>query len=308
MDIKGHVKKLEVCNRIGRRQYVLSKLGEWGIPYRIQEFPVYKWLGVQPGQNIIVDFPLGGQGDSPKHKVILLTAHYNTAYNKPYPTKSSWLNTLSSTPGANDNASGVSVLLELARRFKEKPTHAENPVRMVFFDLEDGPADTKGIRRYIPAAATGARAYVKEYGISQIDRLYNIDTVGMGDVLVVAPVKQKESEQWIDKLLEAAESCGLKTETRLFIGGFGTIVDDTPFLKAGLERGCTLMVFSQDDMKFKTLYPAITTILYNLSGGRYCSSISSVAKKVHSMRDTSEHVSENTLKKIADTVWKASIN
>ena len=48
--------------------------------------------------------------------------------------------TVPPTPGADDNASGVAVMLELARRLPETPLMA--PVRLVAFTLEEPPAFT----------------------------------------------------------------------------------------------------------------------------------------------------------------------
>ena len=62
---------------------------------------------------------------------IILGAHYDTrmiADNDPDPSKHS-----EPVPGANDGASGVAVLLELARSLPEDTV----PVWLVFFDTED---------------------------------------------------------------------------------------------------------------------------------------------------------------------------
>lgn len=58
----------------------------------------------------------GGKGGSP----ILIGAHYDA---------------VPGTPGADDNATGVAVLLELARAFATQP--AKYPVRLVAFDMEE---------------------------------------------------------------------------------------------------------------------------------------------------------------------------
>ncbi|WP_226593606.1 M20/M25/M40 family metallo-hydrolase [Microseira wollei] len=58
----------------------------------------------------------GGKGGSP----ILIGAHYDA---------------VPGTPGADDNATGVAVLLELARAFAAQP--GKYPVRLVAFDMEE---------------------------------------------------------------------------------------------------------------------------------------------------------------------------
>jgi len=58
----------------------------------------------------------GGKGGSP----ILIGAHYDA---------------VPGTPGADDNATGVAVLLELARAFAAQP--AKYPMRLVAFDMEE---------------------------------------------------------------------------------------------------------------------------------------------------------------------------
>src|SRR5439155_11256162 len=65
-------------------------------------------------------------------KLVILGAHYDTrpiAESDPDPA-----NRTKPIPGANDGASGVGVLLELARSL----AGVQDTVRLVFFDAEDG--------------------------------------------------------------------------------------------------------------------------------------------------------------------------
>lgn len=68
------------------------------------------------GVNIVAEH----LGTDPKAGVILLAAHYDTVPN---------------SPGANDNASGVAVILEIARLLAQKNT--PRSLKIVFFDQEE---------------------------------------------------------------------------------------------------------------------------------------------------------------------------
>jgi glutaminyl-peptide cyclotransferase len=98
--------------------YIIAELEELGWVVTSQEFT---YRGIK-GRNI-----MGQQGRGP---IVILGAHYDT---RPYadydPVDKNQL-----ILGANDGASGVAVLLELARSLDEK---AENEVWLVFFDAED---------------------------------------------------------------------------------------------------------------------------------------------------------------------------
>lgn len=67
-------------------------------------------------ENLILNLP----GQNPNRAPILVAAHYDA---------------VPGSPGADDNASGVAVLLELARSFHAQP--AKCPIRLVAFDLEE---------------------------------------------------------------------------------------------------------------------------------------------------------------------------
>ena len=73
-------------------------------------------------ENLVLD--LAGEKRGP---LILIGAHYDSAHG---------------TPGANDNASGVAVALELAQRFAAKPTVL--PLRFVLFANEEMPFFRQG--------------------------------------------------------------------------------------------------------------------------------------------------------------------
>jgi Zn-dependent M28 family amino/carboxypeptidase len=95
------------------QQYVRQQLEQWGI-VETHEFQVRG----KTHQNLILNLPpLRGKTTSAP---ILIGAHYDA---------------VPGTPGADDNATGVAVLLELAKAFAAKPLNY--PVRLVAFDMEE---------------------------------------------------------------------------------------------------------------------------------------------------------------------------
>ena len=94
------------------QQYIRRQLAQWGKV----KIDVFRFRG-KPYQNLILDLPAT---DDNKKPPILIGAHYDA---------------VPGTPGADDNATGVAVLLELARMFATKP--ANHPIQLVAFDLEE---------------------------------------------------------------------------------------------------------------------------------------------------------------------------
>ena len=122
--LRAHVEELSV--RIGPRsvldyanieaaqRYIVAALKEHGHDPALQ---TYDYRG-RPYSNVIVTIP----GTAKKDETILVGAHYDT---------------VDGTPGADDNASGVAVLLEICRRLKGfAPART---LKMVFFVLEEPP-------------------------------------------------------------------------------------------------------------------------------------------------------------------------
>lgn len=95
------------------QQYVRQQLEQWGT-VETHEFQVRG----RTHQNLILNLPpLRGKTTSAP---ILIGAHYDA---------------VPGTPGADDNATGVAVLLELAKAFAAEPLNY--PVRLVAFDMEE---------------------------------------------------------------------------------------------------------------------------------------------------------------------------
>jgi len=94
------------------KQYIRQEMEQWGTP-EIHEFQVRG----RTHQNLILNLPAIASNKKPP---ILIGAHYDA---------------VPGTPGADDNATGVAVLLELARTFATEPP--QYPIRLVAFDLEE---------------------------------------------------------------------------------------------------------------------------------------------------------------------------
>ena len=93
------------------QQYLRQELSRWG---EVQA-DRFDYRG-QPHINWVINLP----GRDTQRSPILVGAHYDS---------------VAGSPGADDNATGVAVLLELARAFASEP--GQSPLRLVAFDLEE---------------------------------------------------------------------------------------------------------------------------------------------------------------------------
>lgn len=124
-DLYQHVHHLSV--RIGSRSvyeyerikeaddYIKGVLEGLGSDYSRQ---TYEYQG-RPFSNIIVTLT----GQKEPEKIFIIGAHYDTVY---------------ATAGADDNASGVAVLLEICRNLKGY--HPSRTLKLIFFVLEEPPS------------------------------------------------------------------------------------------------------------------------------------------------------------------------
>ena len=97
------------------QEYIRADFSQWG-SVEIHTFKVNNKLY----ENLILNLPSVAQTEKDNLSPILIAAHYDG---------------VPGSPGADDNASGVAVLLELARIFATQPT--KYPLRLVAFDMEE---------------------------------------------------------------------------------------------------------------------------------------------------------------------------
>ena len=149
---------------------------------------------------------------------IILGAHYDTrmfADNDPDPAQHT-----NPVPGANDGASGVAVLLELARSLPEGTV----PVWLVFFDAEDN-GRIEGWDWIM-----GSREFVKNNPV-QPRAVVIVDMIGDADLNIYK--ERNSNPELTDEIWEVANGLGYAGK---FIPEYkhSMIDDHTPFLEAGI--------------------------------------------------------------------------
>lgn len=109
-------------------QYLTSKMQQWADTVYVQDFNTTLWdNSTVKGHNIIASF------DTDNQNRVLLAAHWDSrAYADHDPNPD---NHRKPILGANDGASGVAVLMEMARNMKVK--RPDVGVDIIFFDVED---------------------------------------------------------------------------------------------------------------------------------------------------------------------------
>jgi Zn-dependent M28 family amino/carboxypeptidase len=151
--------------------------------------------------------------------LILLGAHYDSriyADNDPNPA-----NHTIPVPGANDGASGVAVLLELARSLPENSA----PVALLFIDIEDNGR--------IPGWdwIQGSRAYVTDMPFQPLAVII-VDMIGDADLNIYM---EKSSDKILtSQIWETAKSLGYQN-TFIPTYKYQVIDDHTPFLEKGIR-------------------------------------------------------------------------
>ena len=187
--------------------WMRSELSEAGWDSRIQSTVM---LG-NPVQNLIAY-----RGDELPQ--IILGAHYDTrmvADNDPDPAKR-----LQPVPGANDGASGVAVLLELARVLPEDSV----PVWLVFFDAEDN-GRIEGWDWIL-----GSQAFVDELDFHPKAAVI-VDMIGDADQNIY--IERNSNPQLVEEIWGIAAELGYE-QSFISMPKYAMIDDHAPFLEAGI--------------------------------------------------------------------------
>jgi hypothetical protein len=261
-----YVRALENKKSFARGLEVQTALDALGMGARVQEC---RWPHIK---NIIVDYPPGLKG-----KRLLFSAHYDA---------------VKGSPAANDNASGVAVLLGLCRQLRLVTPHL--PVRIVFFDREEA-----WIRNpYIRLGLLGSLNYVLRNSLREIRAVYNVEHCGRGDFLAIWSVKKKEQNLPIIKTTAEAAS-HLKLEWRMaYIPWLLHSSDHLSFRLRGFSNSITLSLIPAGQL------PALEKLVSSLSFPKLLMgrrpALPDVLFTVHTVKDTSSKLSEGSLRKMLD--------
>lgn len=254
-----YVGALEGKDHRARGDEVLAALRVLGIEPAIQEC---RWLKVR---NIIVDF-----SSDPK---LIFSAHYDADKR---------------SPGANDNASGVAVLLGLCSYLK----HTSVPVRIIFFDKEEQWFKVPVF--YLSPVLLGSLYYVLKSDLRNIDLVYNLEFCGLGDSLGIWPIKGNQSDlPAVQEVKKAAARLGLPF-TIIHIPLVFISSDHLPFRLKGISNALTLTLFPINQV------PVMVSLLENLSilgllfGRR--PTIPWPLSVIHTSQDTSANLNEDSLR------------
>ena len=155
-------------------------------------------------------------GDTPPK--IIIGAHYDTrmvADQDPDPAKQ-----LDPVPGANDGASGVAVLLGLARALPKDSI----PVWLVFFDTEDD-GDIPGWDWLL-----GSKAFVDGLGFHP-EAAIIVDMIGDADQNIY--IERNSNPALVKEIWGVAADLGYK-DSFISTPKYSMIDDHTPFLEAGI--------------------------------------------------------------------------
>jgi glutaminyl-peptide cyclotransferase len=183
--------------------WIISKLKEYGAKVEVQEFQAKAFDGKQLNlRNIIASF-------NPEiANRVLLAAHWDT---RPFADKDS-VDPDKPIDGANDGASGVGVLLEVARTLHKAQQKPGVGIDLIFFDGEDyGQPDNSTLPYVENSWALGAQhwsrnlhdpAYKAKYGIL-------LDMVGAENAKFAREgYSMQYAKGVVDKVWNAANSIG----------------------------------------------------------------------------------------------------
>lgn len=215
------------------REYLTEVLGRHADSLEVQSFRAAS------ADTSIFLTNLIGHFDGTGEETVLLGAHWDTrprADEDPEPA-----NRLRPIAGANDGASGVAVLLELARLMQETPPPRD--VDVVLFDAED----SGDLGRW--EWCVGSRIYARSLGDRRPDYGIIVDMVGDRDLeIYIERNSEKYAYAIVEKVWRAAEDLGVsefvrKTKHTMFD-------DHIPLLRAGVP---TIVVIDFDYPYWHTL-------------------------------------------------------
>ncbi|MCU0453196.1 MAG: M28 family metallopeptidase [Bacteroidetes bacterium] len=193
------VRELSAQPTEGRVAYVRDALRKLGVAFREQSFDTVlvgdRDTLLLRGTNLIVRL---GSGSA----ITVVGGH---------------LDAVPTSPGANDNAAGVAVMLALISEWRTPPV--PGIVEFAFFDREEN-------------GLIGSEVYVQSVTRAAHRAMLNLDVVGMGNEMFIGPVGGGDDDRMLPALRKAADSLRIPAT-------FGETYPDSDhesFARRGLEN------------------------------------------------------------------------
>ena len=254
------VKSLEYKSDIERFQTIKQILKNKKINFIEQKYN----LKIFEGTNLIIDV-----GNLNSKKYIILSAHFDV---------------VSGSPGANDDASGIAILIDVIEKLKK--LKLKNKARIIFFDDEE-------IGRF------GSISYIKEYGLKDLIAVYHLELCGMGDIVGLWPIIKFNENSYALKIIEEV----LKNKKIYFeklhqLPAFWG--DDLSFRNAGFKHALCISVGPKKDRE--AIKRFVKSNVFKIIFDYYTGRIPKMFQLYHSPEDKSKYLSEKTLKMVSNVL------
>ncbi|XP_042231081.1 uncharacterized protein LOC121872395 [Homarus americanus] len=188
-------------NKMAVSAYISQKFDSFGLMVVEHVFSAAEYIlwynEPMEGKNIIGILP-GRLWGTPEDTPMVLGAH---------------LDTVAGTPGLNDNGSGLSALVEVARVLASSGCSFKFSIFFVAFDLEE--IGTQGSLMFIKDYLVGA--VINQFGLTQVTGAFILDCVSNWDP---RPDTQEFPETWNDLLPETHQSL----RQRNYTGDFAAVI------------------------------------------------------------------------------------
>ncbi len=250
-----YVKRFEYKSDYERLQTLKNILKSKNIKFIEQGYSYYTFKGT----NIIAD-----AGNAKRH--MILSAHFDV---------------VDGSPGANDDASAIAILIDVIEKLKK--LKLKNRVRVIFFDDEE-------IGRF------GSISYIKKYGLKDLLAVYHLELCGYGDAVGLWPITKMNEGSYALKAMENA-----LIGKKIYFERLGKLPvfwgDDLSFRNAGFKHALCISVAPKKDKEAikKFAKSSVFQIVYSFCRGR----IPKMFKLYHSPEDKSEYLSEKALKMVS---------
>ena len=284
MALMEHVLELEGKSEEERKHSLLKALEERKFEYDVEKFSIN---GVE-GSNITLEIGTG-------EKEILVICHYDS---------------FQDSPGANANASAVSVSLDVYRRlqsYKQKDL-LRGKVKIIFFGKEVPSINN-------PRGRAGSRAYVEKYrnNLGNIIAILNPALCGSGDMVGIWPVTNNNRDSKVlDVTKKVLEKIKIEHET---IGKLPSIYACyESFRDANVLDSFCLTAIKKEEKENLKLYSESLPIeigVRNLLGLLFKNLrvvMPELLMRYNSSEDKSSYLSEASLRIMSDSIFNIIVN